>query len=78
MTKLDARQGLVLKDLVKTTGAPRHVIDYLVGLGRLPLIRESSGPGYARIFHPDAVKIITEHMARRATSTPKDTVNNDY
>lgn len=64
MTKLNALQGLVLKDLVKTTGAPRHVIDYLVGLGRLPLLRESSGAGYPRIFHPDAVKIVQEHLAK--------------
>ena len=65
MTDVDALKGLVLKDLVRRTGAPRHVIDYLVGLGRIPLLRESEGPGYARIFHPDAVQIIAAHMARR-------------
>lgn len=64
MAEQDALKGLILKDLVKKTGAPRHVIDYLVGLGRLPLIRESSGAGYPRIFHSDSVQIVRDHLKK--------------
>ena len=65
MQNIEIDVGLTLKTLVQLSGASPHVVKYLTGLSRLPIIKETAGPGYARRYHPDAVQIIIEHMARR-------------
>lgn len=65
MQNTEIDEGLTLKTLVQLTGASPHVVKYLSGLGRLPILKESAGPGYARRYHRDAVQIIKKHLARR-------------
>lgn len=57
---------LTLKTLVKETGAPFYTIKYLNQCGRLPILTVSKGPGYANIYHPDAIDIIKTHLAKRS------------
>ncbi len=58
------KQGLTLKEVSKETGAPYYTIQYLSKCNRLPKLKESSGPGYPNLFHPDAVKIVKDHLAK--------------
>ncbi len=72
-------KGVTLKILIEETGAAPHVINYLAKLGRLPVIRESRGPGYPRIYNADSILIIHEHleksgMNRRAINEPENVV----
>lgn len=72
-------KGVTLKVLVEETGAAPHVINYLAKLGRLPVIRESRGPGYPRIYNANAIHIIHEHLEKsgknqRAINGPENVV----
>ncbi len=57
--------GLTPKALCEESGAPFYTVKYLHALGRLPVLRESSGRGYPTIFHRDAITIVRQHMARQ-------------
>ena len=54
-----------LKQIQSATGCPPYVIKYLADCNRLPLARSSQGRGYPRLYHPDAIEIIKEHMVKR-------------
>ena len=68
MDSINIVDGLTLKDLVRETGAPPHVVRYLHGLGRLPVLRESPGPGYPVVFSQDAISIIRNHLDKSGKS----------
>ncbi|MCH7575209.1 MAG: hypothetical protein IIA59_08805 [Candidatus Marinimicrobia bacterium] len=68
MDSINIAEGLTLKDLVLETGAPPHVIRYLHGLGRLPILRESPGAGYPIIFSSAAISIIRTHLTKSGKS----------
>lgn len=67
MESIETDEGLTLKELVQLTGSPPHIIKYLTGLGRLPIIKDSAGAGYPRRYHQDAIKIVREHLAKSDT-----------
>ena len=50
--------------LCKATGAPAYLITYLKNCGRLPIVQESSGRGYPTLYHPDAVKVVEDHLKK--------------
>ena len=64
MDSINIVDGLTLKDLVRETGAPPHVVRYLHGLGRLPIQRQSPGPGYPILYSNDAILIIKQHLIK--------------
>ncbi|MFC1481612.1 hypothetical protein ACFL6E_05145 [Candidatus Neomarinimicrobiota bacterium] len=68
MESIDIDDGLTLKDLIAATGVAPHVVRYLHGLGRLPILRKSPGPGYATVFSPTAIQIIRDHMDKSGKS----------
>lgn len=76
MESIDISAGLTLKELVHETGAPPHVIRYLHGLGRLPIQRQSHGPGYPILYSNDAVLIVKEHLMKSDRYQSKDTAPN--
>jgi len=61
---MEKEDRLTRSDLRKRTGAPGYIIDYLQDCGRLPITRESQGPGYPRLYSPGAVEIIKAHIRR--------------
>ena len=68
MDSINIDEGLTLKGLVTETGAAPHVIRYLLGLGRLPVLRESVGAGYPVIYSPDALLVIRQHLDKSTAS----------
>lgn len=64
MDSISTYEGLTLKQLVRETGAPPHVVRYLYGLGRLPIQRQSPGPGYPILYSNDAILIIKQHLIK--------------
>jgi len=76
MDSIKISAGLTLKDLVRETGAPPHVVRYLNGLGRLPIQQQSPGPGYPILYSNDAVLIIKEHLMKSDRYQSKDTAPN--
>lgn len=61
-------EGVTIKVLIEETGAAPHIITYLTRLGRLPVVRESRGPGYPRLYDAKAIQIIREHLEKAAKS----------
>lgn len=51
-------------ELQKATGVPAYLITYLRDCGRLPIVHESEGRGFPTLYHPDAIKVIKEHLAK--------------
>ena len=66
----DKHQSLPItrKEIVKQTGCPYYIVDYLRQCGRLPIIAESLKRGVPTLFHPDSIKIVQEHIDRRYKS----------
>lgn len=64
MESIRIDEGLTLKELVHETGAAPHVIRYLLGLGRLPILQHSAGAGYPVIYSPNAILIVKEHLIK--------------
>lgn len=56
--------GLTRKKLIQLTDAPAYTIDYLNSLGRLPVIKASTGKGSPNLYAPKAIEIVKEHMAK--------------
>jgi len=50
------------KELVKATGAPFYIISYLRDLGRLPIVKESSGRGNPNLYDPAAVDVVRDYL----------------
>lgn len=59
------QQALNRTQLQKATGVSAYVIIYLKDCGRLPIVNESRGRGYPTLYHPDAIKVIKDHLRRR-------------
>lgn len=57
------------KELRAITGAKGYVIDYLNDCNRLPVVKESIGKGFPRLYSPEAIPIIKEHLAKRSPKT---------
>ena len=53
---------LTRTELQRATGAPSYTIDYLRDCKRLPTLYESRGRGYPTLYHPDAVKVVEDHL----------------
>ena len=56
------------KELRAITGAKGYVIAYLYDCNRLPVVKESEGKGFPRLYSPEAIPIIKKHLVK---STPK-------
>ena len=56
--------GLTLKQICGRTGAPFYIVKYLNLLGRLPVVRESSGRGYPTVFHSDSIDVVRSHLEK--------------
>ena len=52
--------------LCKETNSPYWLITYLRDCGRLPIVQESKGRGYPTLYHPDAIKIVKDHLRKRS------------
>ena len=52
---MNEAKGLTRKQLANASGAQPYIITYLFDTGRLPVIRQSSGPGDPTLYHPDSV-----------------------
>ena len=59
-----AEQSLSRKQLKTLTGVAGYVIDYLNDCKRLPTLYESRGRGYPTLYHPDAVKVVEDHLKK--------------
>ncbi len=55
-------------DIRRITHCTGHLIDYLYRCNRLPLIKESRGPGFPRLYHPDAIQVIQNHLLKSTNS----------
>jgi|TARA_Y100000310_G_scaffold62319_1_gene57628 hypothetical protein len=51
--------------LCKATEAPGYLVIYLKDCGKLPIVKESQGRGYPTLYHPDAIKVVKDHLAKR-------------
>ena len=60
--------NLTLSKLVKLTGAKPYQVKYLHSLGKLPVVRGSQGAGIPILYHPDAIEIARNHLARGNTN----------
>ena len=58
-------KGLTKRQVRRLTGSPGYVVDYLHDSGRLPVVKESQGPGYPRLYDPSAVEIVKKHLEKR-------------
>jgi len=58
------RRALTRGTLCRVTGAPPWTIDYLHRIGRLPVYRASEGTGHPVLYHPDAVRVVRDHLER--------------
>ena len=56
---------LTLKRISEQAGCEPYVVRYLLDCRRLKIVRESKGPGYPVLFHPDSVDIVKAHLAKR-------------
>ncbi len=65
MERKNNSQGLTRGSLVKATGCPPYLVDYYRDCGYLPILRPSTGPGDAVLYHPDAVNVIRRRQARK-------------
>jgi|TARA_Y100000310_G_scaffold89265_1_gene86383 hypothetical protein len=59
-----AKRYLTKKQLTAETSAPGYTIDYLRDCKRLPIVYESRGQGYPTLYHPDAVKVVKDHLQK--------------
>jgi len=60
------KQFLTKKQLHQATGCPGYTINYLYDSGRLPIVQESSGKGYLRLYDPSSVDIVKKHLAKQS------------
>jgi hypothetical protein len=58
------KKTMTMKDLQRATGAPKYTIIYLRENGRLQIVKESLGRGYPTLYHPDAVKVVEDHLKK--------------
>jgi|GEM_PF-6043878 len=61
------KTGFTRKELAAECDCKYYIIDYLNNCGKLPVVRESEGPGYIRLYHPNAVNVLTDHLAKRVS-----------
>jgi len=52
---------LKTQELMRATGSPQWLIDYLIREGKIKVIRR--GRGIGRVFSPESIEIITRYMA---------------
>ena len=64
-TKKGGRMDLLTrKTIIKRTGAPTWLVDYLKANNRLPIEKDSTGSGNPVIFKPEAIEIIINHLSK--------------
>ena len=56
------KDTMTMKELQNATEAPKYIINYLKENGRLPIVKESKGRGYATLYHPDSIEIVLNHL----------------
>ncbi len=61
------KNGMTRKQIAAETGAPWYTVHYLNSLGKLPIIRDSSGPGNPVIFDQKAVDVVKAHLRRNGS-----------
>ena len=61
-----AEKYLTKKDLRNLTKCSGHLIDYLFECNRLPVAKESQGHGYPRLYKPEAVQVVKDHVEKRS------------
>ncbi|MCH8011057.1 MAG: hypothetical protein IIA61_03770 [Candidatus Marinimicrobia bacterium] len=62
--------GYTRKELAAIAQVPFYQIDYLKNLGRLPIIKESTGPGNPTIFDAKAVDVVRKYNERNKNGAP--------
>jgi hypothetical protein len=67
-TKGDRLDLLTRKIIIRRTGAPTWLVDYLKANNRLPLAKDSTGSGNPVIFKPEALDIVIAHLERNSRS----------
>ena len=63
---METKKTITKKDIRKELKCPGYVIDYLYDCGRLPVVRESKGHGYPRLYDPSAVDKVKKHLAKQS------------
>ena len=61
--------GLTRKQLMRSTNCQPYILSYLRECGHLPILHQSAGAGYPILYHPDAVQIIKQHLAKSQVKT---------
>jgi len=58
------RKNLQTKDVAAQSGCAPYLVRYLYTCNRLPVVRDSKGPGYPVIFDEEAIEICRKHVQR--------------
>ena len=58
-------QYLTKKQLQDAVDCPGYIIDYLYNCRKLSIVKESKGSGYQRLYHPNSISIIKDHIERQ-------------
>ncbi|NQV16209.1 hypothetical protein HQ531_12180 [bacterium] len=56
--------GMTPKTLMEVTGISLNQLVYLRRMNRLPILKQSPGPGYPTIYDPKSVDIIRTHLKK--------------
>ncbi|NHZ84371.1 MAG: hypothetical protein GWP19_00640 [Planctomycetia bacterium] len=57
--------GLKRKEILKETGVSTNIFNYLMANRKLPVLRETTGPGVPTIFKaPEVLDVIRQHLAK--------------
>lgn len=62
-----SQKNLVItrKVLCRLTGATVNQVAYLKDMNKLPVLRETTGPGDANIYAPEAVEVVKTHLLKQ-------------
>jgi len=62
------KKGYTRGELSRICDCPYFVIDYLRNTNQLKFIKGPGGKGSTAIYHPDAIQIVRNHLARGNTN----------
>ena len=65
------KKVLTKKDLIRLTGALPHDVSYLTSYQRLPILKESDGPGHPVLFPAEAVQVLKRYLQRKRSRQPE-------
>lgn len=65
--------GITRKKLVQLTGCPIYIYAYLRDLGRLPVMKETTGRGVSTVYFPEAVDVVKSYLNHQAEAGSSET-----